>query len=87
MAKEWYPIINYTDCDKCGKCIEVCPNDVYDKSKAPSPAGSKPENCKEGCKDCAEICPQDAIILFGDEDELEQCSCCSCSNDSGYRGC
>ena len=31
MAKNWYPIINYSLCTDCKACIEKCKNRVYEK--------------------------------------------------------
>jgi hypothetical protein len=49
MAKTWYPIIDYTLCIECGKCITRCPHDVYNKAKAPVPVVFRPEACIDHC--------------------------------------
>lgn len=87
MAKNWYPIINYSDCIKCGACVDKCEHGVYDKSKAPTPIIINLESCVDGCKGCANLCPENAIIYFGDESLMDDCSCCSCSCDGDYKGC
>lgn len=33
MAKNWYPVIDYTLCVECGNCTDKCKRGVYDKEK------------------------------------------------------
>ncbi|MFH1650984.1 MAG: ferredoxin family protein, partial [Chloroflexota bacterium] len=40
------PVINKEVCSKCGKCVEVCPADVfYGSEKGKTPVVSYPEEC------------------------------------------
>jgi DNA-directed RNA polymerase subunit D len=43
-------------CDACGKCVEVCPEEIFVKT----PEGIKTQNVIECtlCMDCADACPQ-----------------------------
>ena len=65
MAKNWYPIINYSLCTDCKACIEKCKNGVYDK-EASSPQVIYPDGCRDQCRGCQDLCPTGAISYFGD---------------------
>ncbi len=67
MAKQWYPIVDYTTCVQCGGCIKKCKNNVYDNSKAPSPVVENPENCSDHCHGCGNICPMGSITYLGED--------------------
>ena len=55
------PVIDHELCIKCGKCIEVCPVDVYYGSKEGEyPSVSYGEDCFF-CGSCIPECPNDAI--------------------------
>ena len=75
MSKNWYPVIDYNECNDCGICVDFCPHDVYDKSKSPTPVIIYPEECIEGCKNCGNQCPSDAIKYFGDASDGCSCDC------------
>jgi len=81
MAKNWYPVVDYSKCNTCGYCIDLCQYDVYEKAKSPLPVVSSPDNCLEGCKYCGVMCMQNAIkyVENGTEykcDGNHFCSCC-----------
>ena len=76
MSKNWYPVIDYSECTECGSCTDMCEHGVYDKLKAPSPVVIFPEGCIEGCKGCGNLCPSDAIKYVGD---LENGCICDCA--------
>ena len=86
MAKTWYPVINYLTCAECGTCVAMCPHNVYDTTKAPSPIVKKPEACIDHCHGCGNRCPAGAITYVGDDtgwappngELTEEESCCSC---------
>jgi ferredoxin len=54
-----YPIINLEKCDRCGKCIEICPEEALEMTAA-GPQFKSPNTCTF-CADCENICPQGAI--------------------------
>ena len=74
MSKNWYPIIDYEKCIRCGNCYNKCQKKVYE-SIDNSPIVVKAENCVEGCKGCSGFCPTDAISYAGDNKVKYQCSC------------
>lgn len=76
MVKKWHPVIDYSRCTECGHCIDLCANDVYDKSKSPKPVVKYPENCVEGCQYCGVMCGSNAISYIIGETEYK----CKCNN-------
>jgi len=56
---EYGPIVNNVKCISCGKCIEVCPKDVFSFNSRNKLIISK-EGCML-CSHCFNICPVDAI--------------------------
>lgn len=66
MSKTWYPVIDYTKCIECSKCVNKCRQGVYDKSMAPKPMVIYTEGCIEGCHGCGKLCPVEAISYVGD---------------------
>ncbi len=81
MSKKWYPVIDYDKCIECGSCVDMCPNNVYDKAKSPSPVVINPDACAEGGKGCGSKCPVGAIEYAGDtgDNKSKGCNCgCSC---------
>ena len=90
MAKTWYPVIDYMECEECGSCVAMCPHGVYDKTKAPTPVVINPDSCIDHCHFCGSQCPQGAINFVGDDtgwtppnagQEAEEV-CCSCGESS-----
>ena len=67
MAKNWYPVIDYSACAECGTCVDFCPHAVYDKAKTPSPVVVQSENCIDRCHGCGNKCPHGAITYVGDD--------------------
>lgn len=67
MAKNWYPVVDVQTCVECGTCVDFCPNNVYDRSKAPSPLVTAPNDCVDHCHGCGNKCPQGAITYVGDD--------------------
>ena len=69
MAKNWYPVIDYVECEECeecGTCVNKCKHGVYDVSKAPTSVVVNTESCIEGCRGCGNLCPNGAIQYIGD---------------------
>lgn len=67
MAKNWYPVVDISTCVECGTCVNFCPHNVYDKSKATTPVVTDPDACIDGCHRCGKRCPQGAITYVGDD--------------------
>lgn len=92
MAKTWYPVIDYLTCVECGTCVAMCPHNVYDTTKAPSPIVKTPEACIDHCHGCGNRCLAGAITYVGDDTgwappnreltEEESCCSCGCEADS-----
>jgi len=61
-SPRWYPVIDYSRCTGCRKCVDFCLFGVYALSDG-NVVVSNPDNCKNGCPACARICPQRAIIF------------------------
>ncbi|MCP4022713.1 MAG: 4Fe-4S dicluster domain-containing protein [Desulfobacteraceae bacterium] len=63
------PKIDYNTCDRCGKCVNVCPVEAMAQVSANDPRHPKqkmPKLNKEiclGCGICARVCPTDSILL------------------------
>ncbi|MEA4815459.1 MAG: DUF2703 domain-containing protein [Lachnospiraceae bacterium] len=92
MAKNWYPVIDYTLCIECGTCVAKCPHNVYDTAKAPSSVIKNPESCIDHCHGCGNYCLVGAITYVGDNTgwtppngkghEVESCCSCGCGTST-----
>ena len=49
--------INEEKCTKCGKCVDICPNDAVKK-----PPLIYEEKCI-GCSKCEKVCPENAVKM------------------------
>ncbi len=58
----WYPIIDESRCNLCGKCFRFCMFGVYQFDKK-SLKVVKPLSCKNNCPACGRNCPTSAIIF------------------------
>ena len=57
------PVINEDTCTKCGKCFDICSEDVFFGSeKGTDPVVTYPEFCFH-CNCCVDECPVEAIKL------------------------
>jgi NAD-dependent dihydropyrimidine dehydrogenase PreA subunit len=74
MSIQWYPVIDYKKCTRCGICIHQCPHGVYDKESV-DPLVLQPENCIEGCHGCQKRCSSGAIQYVGDFGLDQSCQC------------
>ena len=54
--------IDLTKCTKCGTCIEVCPEEVYDEADDGAPINARDASCTD-CGICVEECPEECIKL------------------------
>lgn len=59
MLRNNIPIINLERCDRCGQCVERCPEDALVMTKD-GPAFREPNLCTF-CTLCENICPLGAI--------------------------
>jgi len=63
----WKPEVNYDLCNGNGKCVEVCPADVFVLNSINSNNKradvQRPQDCIPLCKLCADACPKKAITL------------------------
>ncbi|NLV33716.1 MAG: DUF2703 domain-containing protein [Clostridiaceae bacterium] len=89
MAKKWYPVIDYMECIECGICSKMCPHEVYDMDKTPTPVVKNPENCVDHCHGCGNKCPKGAITYVGDDTgwvpknkKDDTVSCAACNSNS-----
>jgi uncharacterized Fe-S cluster protein YjdI len=67
VAKTWYPVIDYTLCAECGRCVSKCAHDVFNKAKAPVPVVAEPDACVDHCHGCGNLCPSGAITYLGED--------------------
>jgi NAD-dependent dihydropyrimidine dehydrogenase PreA subunit len=56
-----YPVIDREECSCCGKCVDVCPSDVF-VLEDEVPEVVAPEECIE-CSACVDNCPSEAVTL------------------------
>lgn len=67
MAKQWYPVIDFSYCISCGSCTDKCTHGVYDTAKAPAAHVIYPDGCVDHCHGCGNLCPTGAITYSGDD--------------------
>jgi adenylylsulfate reductase subunit B len=57
------PVVDKDKCKKCGKCVDICSEDVYfDSPRGGFPVIAYPEACWY-CNCCVNACPEGAISL------------------------
>jgi len=59
----WFPTVSPELCDGCGKCIEVCPKDVFEMDEANKAVVVEPFLCIVGCCFCKSACDPQAILM------------------------
>ena len=59
----WYPVIDYSRCTGCQKCLNFCLFGVYKKDEHGNVIVAQPSNCKYLCPACARTCPEQAIVF------------------------
>jgi len=60
---DWFPRIDYDNCNDCMECVEFCPHDVFEirEDQTPKLIVKNPHNCVVFCRACAKCCGPDAI--------------------------
>ena len=58
--------INEEKCTKCGKCVDICPNDAVKK-----PPLIYEEKCI-GCSKCEKVCPENAVKMRDKDVDISQ---------------
>jgi NAD-dependent dihydropyrimidine dehydrogenase PreA subunit len=54
--------INSDTCTDCGKCVEVCPTDVFEPGAGGLPQIARLDDCTS-CMNCELYCPTDSIYV------------------------
>lgn len=67
----WFPAVSEDLCDGCGKCIEVCPKEVFETKENGKVAVVEPFLCIVGCCFCKSACDP-AAIMMPNRDMLDQ---------------
>ena len=59
----WFPAVSEDLCNGCGKCIEVCPKDVFKQNENGKVSVVEPFLCIVGCCFCKSACDPEAIMM------------------------
>jgi len=59
----WFPTVSEELCNGCGKCIEVCPKDVFEQMENGKVIVIEPFLCIVGCCFCKSACGPKAILM------------------------
>lgn len=59
----WFPAVSEDLCNGCGKCIEVCPKDVFLQREDGKVSVVEPFLCIVGCCFCKSACDPEAIMM------------------------
>ncbi len=59
----WFPTVSLELCTGCGKCLEVCPKDVFEATKDGKVEVVEPFLCIVGCCMCKSACDPRAILM------------------------
>jgi NAD-dependent dihydropyrimidine dehydrogenase PreA subunit len=59
----WFPVVSADLCDGCGKCIEVCPKEVFEVNEDGKVEVIEPFLCIVGCCFCKSACDPKAILM------------------------
>ena len=64
MTNDWFPLIDNNKCeDNCFKCLNFCPQKVFDKDSSKVKV-IEPDKCLKDCNSCEELCPKKAISFI-----------------------
>lgn len=59
----WFPVVSAELCNGCGKCLEVCPKDVFAITDKQVVEVVEPFACIVGCCFCKSACDPQAILM------------------------
>jgi len=59
----WFPAVSEGLCNGCGKCIDVCPKDVFLQDEDGKVSVVEPFLCIVGCCFCKSACDPEAILM------------------------
>jgi NAD-dependent dihydropyrimidine dehydrogenase PreA subunit len=59
----WFPTVAADLCNGCGKCIEICPKDVFMETEDRKVEVIEPFLCIVGCCFCKSACEPEAILM------------------------
>ncbi len=59
----WFPVVSADLCNGCGKCIEVCPKEVFLMNEDGKVEVVEPFLCIVGCCFCKGACDPKAILM------------------------
>jgi NAD-dependent dihydropyrimidine dehydrogenase PreA subunit len=59
----WFPVVSAELCNGCGKCIEVCPKEVFETKEDGKVEVVEPFLCIVGCCFCKSACDPKAILM------------------------
>lgn len=59
----WFPTVSEELCTGCGKCIEVCPKDVFEQQENGKVIAIESLLCIVGCCFCKSACDPKAILM------------------------
>lgn len=69
----WGPTIDPTRCRGSGKCVEFCPNNVFELDKSSGRARvARFHQCTILCSNCVAVCPNGAITFPSQDEFLDQ---------------
>ncbi|MBT3407137.1 hypothetical protein HN415_00480 [Candidatus Woesearchaeota archaeon] len=64
MTNDWYPIIDNNKCtDSCFKCLNFCPQQVFNKDQLKVKV-TQSDKCLKDCNSCEELCTTEAISFI-----------------------
>ncbi|OGF48772.1 MAG: hypothetical protein A2044_03900 [Candidatus Firestonebacteria bacterium GWA2_43_8] len=71
-VERWYPVVDYSKCRNCKKCLEFCVFGVYSLGEKKKINVENPGKCKPGCPACSRVCPHGAIMFphYFDDDKI-----------------
>jgi NAD-dependent dihydropyrimidine dehydrogenase PreA subunit len=59
----WFPTVSAVLCNGCGKCLDVCPKEVFAKTEDGKVEVVEPFLCIVGCCFCKSACDPEAILM------------------------